>query len=143
MLVGDRKLAGVLAEHRGDAVVVGVGVNVSMREEQLPSPGATSLALVGAAAVDRAGLLDAVLAALRSRYDGWRGAGGAPATVVDDYRSACSTLGRQVRVVLPGGDLDGLAVDVDAEGRLVVEAGGRHRYLAAGEVVHLRAAPPE
>ena len=48
MLVGDRKLGGVLAEVVGDgAVVVGIGLNVSLRADELPVPAATSLALEG------------------------------------------------------------------------------------------------
>src|SRR5262249_56857391 len=50
VLVGDRKLAGILAEQAADAIVVGVGVNVSTRRGELPVEAATSPALVGAAA---------------------------------------------------------------------------------------------
>jgi BirA family biotin operon repressor/biotin-[acetyl-CoA-carboxylase] ligase len=43
------KLAGILAEQAGDAIVVGIGLNVSARRDELPAPQATSLLLAGAA----------------------------------------------------------------------------------------------
>jgi BirA family transcriptional regulator, biotin operon repressor / biotin---[acetyl-CoA-carboxylase] ligase len=74
VLIGGRKVAGVLAESSEGRVVLGVGINVNQTLEQLP-PGAqtepTSLQLVLGAPVDRALLLAAVLARLESAYDAW------------------------------------------------------------------------
>ena len=63
---------------------------------------------------------------------------GAPTLRVrGDYLEACLTLGRQVRVSLPGGDeLTGEATDVDDTGRLVVAG----TPVAAGDVLHVRPA---
>jgi BirA family biotin operon repressor/biotin-[acetyl-CoA-carboxylase] ligase len=57
------------------------------------------------------------------------------------YRSALDTLGRQVRVELPGAELVGRAVDVDADGHLLVldDCAITHR-IYAGDVIHLRPA---
>ena len=48
VLAGDAKLAGILAESWGDAIVVGIGINVSQRADELPVPGATSVSLAAA-----------------------------------------------------------------------------------------------
>jgi BirA family biotin operon repressor/biotin-[acetyl-CoA-carboxylase] ligase len=72
VLVGGKKVAGILAEAVEGRIVLGVGVNVSQTEAQLPSadPPATSLALEGAS-VERAGLLVTILERLEERYDRW------------------------------------------------------------------------
>jgi BirA family transcriptional regulator, biotin operon repressor / biotin---[acetyl-CoA-carboxylase] ligase len=71
VLVSGRKVAGILAEAVDGRVVLGVGVNLSQTEEQLPdATPATSLALEGVA-VDRDALLVTVLARLEARYDAW------------------------------------------------------------------------
>src|SRR5947207_10649635 len=52
LLVDERKCAGILAESAGDAVAVGIGLNVTLREPELPVPDATSLQLAGSACTD-------------------------------------------------------------------------------------------
>ena len=139
VLVGPRKLGGILTERVGgtDAVVVGIGVNVAMTAEQLPVPTATSLLLelAGAAVPSSTELLDALLDRLGARYRAWED-GGPP---LADYRRACATLGRTVQVDLPaGGSLTGTAQDVDADGRLLVGTADGVQAVAAGDVVHVR-----
>lgn len=141
VLVGERKLAGVLAQVAGEAVVVGIGLNVSLRTEELPVPTATSLALAGASTTDRDTVLRAVLRRLGRDYRSWREHDGEADTcgLRPTYLSLCTTLGRDVTVHLPDGEsLTGRALDVDAEGRLVVETGSGARSFAAGDVVHVR-----
>jgi len=145
VLVGGRKCGGILAEMTGDAVVVGAGMNVSVQSEELPRPDATSLFLAGACSVDRNLLLAAVLDEFGPRMDRWRAAAGNVdgSGLRAEYLELCSTVGSYVRVELPGGQaVAGLAVDVDAEGAIVVDRGpgGRSRY-SAGDVVHLRPDP--
>ena len=70
VLVGGRKVAGILAEAADGRVVLGVGVNVTQSRDELPLDTATSLALEGAT-VDRAELLAEILERLESRYDRW------------------------------------------------------------------------
>lgn len=124
VLVADKKAAGLLAEAVGGAVVLGVGLNVTNRADELPHALATSLALEGARTTDRDTLLRAVLRGL-SFTDADRAA----------YREVCSTLGRRVEVHLPGlRVVTGTAEDVDEQGRLVVDG----TPYSAGDVVHLR-----
>jgi BirA family transcriptional regulator, biotin operon repressor / biotin---[acetyl-CoA-carboxylase] ligase len=147
VLVGDRKLAGILAEQSpdGDAVVVGVGLNVAMREGALPvSPTglpATSL-LVEGADVARELVLVETLRSLERWYLGFS-ADPDPARsgLLAEYRAACATLGRQVRVELPAGRvLAGVAEDVDPGGRLLVRPADAASAtpVSAGDVIHLR-----
>ena len=74
VLVGDRKLAGILAERVDDALVLGVGLNVLLSADQLPVPTATSLLLEESAVLDRAPVLLAVLREIGRRYDEFVGA---------------------------------------------------------------------
>jgi BirA family transcriptional regulator, biotin operon repressor / biotin---[acetyl-CoA-carboxylase] ligase len=140
---GYAKCAGILAEAGHGAVVVGVGLNVTLRADELPAPGpATSLRLAGASATDRDPLLRALLRALATWYERWRDAAGDPDAcgLRTAYTEACATVGRTVRVLLPGGgELAGLATGVDADGRLTVRAAGDgERAVAAGDVLHVR-----
>lgn len=141
VLVGDRKLAGILAEVAGDGVVLGMGVNVTLREDELPVPTATSLLLEDAASTDRDPLVRALLRELQTQYVSWRRhAGDADASgLLPAYRTLCTTLGREVTAHLPGGEtLTGRATDVDGNGHLVLQTGDTTRTLAAADVVHLR-----
>ena len=143
VLVGDRKLAGILTERierRGAAVgVVGVGLNVSSTPEDLPVATATSLAIEGRPDVDRGDLLVSLLESFTRWYDGWTAAEGRG--LRDSYVAACSTMGRAVRVDLPDGtSLTGIAEGVDEAGRLLVDDGRRVHFLGAGDVVHVRPA---
>ncbi|MGW7421427.1 biotin--[acetyl-CoA-carboxylase] ligase [Streptomyces sp. NPDC054813] len=145
--VGDeeRKAGGILAERAGeDAVVVGVGINVTLRAEELPVPQAGSLALAGAVTTDRDPLLRAVLRSLEDWYGRWREAGGDPARsgLQETYAAGCATLGRTVRAELPGDrSLVGEAVAVDGDGRLVIATeAGVQEPVGAGDIVHLRPA---
>lgn len=143
---GERKAGGILAERAGDGVVVGVGLNVTLTAAELPVPTAGSLALAGARGTDRDPLLRAVLRALEEWYGAWQDAGGDPAAsrLQEAYAAGCATLGRSVRAELPGGDaLTGEAVAIDGDGRLVLAtANGVQRPVGAGDIVHLRSAPP-
>jgi len=156
ILAGPAKLGGILAEAAGDAVVVGIGLNVSTEAAELPPPGpgalpATSLLLSSPAAVPptREALLSEILAGVERWYQAWRQDGGDPerSGLRATYLGLCGTIGRAVRVELPAGQgFSGLAVGVDPDGRLLVRASspsgssssGSVRAVAAGDVVHLR-----
>lgn len=144
VLVGERKLAGILIERvetgRGAFAVVGVGLNVSLAAEDLPVPTATSLLVEGAATVDRAAMLCEILRALEARYLQWQADGGDPATGLHAaYLRRCVTIGRTVRVDLPtGAQVLGEAAGIDGDGRLEVRTAHGSRVLGAGDVVHVR-----
>ncbi|MDN3272197.1 biotin--[acetyl-CoA-carboxylase] ligase [Streptomyces sp. MA15] len=155
----ERKAGGILAEAVGTAgapgttrapgapggggVVVGVGINVSLRADELPVPTAGSLALAGAVSTDRDPLLRAMLRGLEDWYGRWRAAGGDAGAcgLQEAYAAGCATLGRVVRAELPGDRaLVGEAVAVDGDGRLVLATeAGVQEPVGAGDIVHLRA----
>ncbi|MFF3510042.1 biotin--[acetyl-CoA-carboxylase] ligase [Streptomyces sp. NPDC002573] len=145
--VGDeeRKAGGILAERAGeDGVIVGIGINVTLRENELPVPTAGSLALAGARAADRDPLLRAVLRSLEDWYGRWRAAEGDPAAcgLQETYAAGSATLGRLVRAELPGDrSITGEAVAIDSDGRLVLATrDGVQEPVGAGDIVHLRPA---
>jgi len=143
---GSGKLAGILAEQAGDAIVVGVGLNVSATKDELPTPLATSLWLQGAPGLDRQAILVAALRELEHWYLRWCDTslpGDADASGLRaEYVRYCATVGQDVRVELPGGNvLAGRAVDVDAAGRLLVSSADAVQAVSAGDVVHVR--PPQ
>ncbi|MDP9404777.1 MAG: biotin--[acetyl-CoA-carboxylase] ligase [Actinomycetota bacterium] len=127
------KLGGILAEVDLPAVVVGLGLNLDW------PPGTLPTGAVGLGPVDRDALLDALLAHLGSLYGDWP-------RVWEEYRAACVTIGRAVRVEMSDGAFTGTAVAVSDEGQLVVsptDGGARLRTVAAGDVVHLRPGLPD
>jgi BirA family biotin operon repressor/biotin-[acetyl-CoA-carboxylase] ligase len=144
----ERKAGGILAERAaggggGDGgVVIGIGINVTLRADELPVPTAGSLALAGATSTDRDTVLRAVLRSLEQWYGDWRAAGGDPVAsrLQETYAAGCATLGREVRAELPGDrSITGEAVAVDGDGRLVLATGdGVQEPVGAGDVVHLR-----
>ena len=147
VLAGEGKLAGILAEAAGDAVVVGIGLNVSTEPAELPRPlpgalPATSLRAAGAQAPDREELLLAILAGFERWYRPWRQASGDPdrSGLREEYVRWSATIGRTIRAELPGGQaLSGSAAGVDPDGRLLVRvSSGAEVAVAAGDVVHLR-----
>jgi BirA family biotin operon repressor/biotin-[acetyl-CoA-carboxylase] ligase len=183
------KLAGILAELAGDAVVLGVGLNVAATpalagagavvaegtgaarggaarggadrggadrggadrggadrggaDQRAVALAPASLASIGAAGVDRAALLTAILRQLEHWYLRWSGESAAGDAVASglraEYLRSCRTVGREVRVELPGGAvLTGRACDVDGAGRLLVASDSGVEPVSAGDVIHVR-----
>jgi BirA family biotin operon repressor/biotin-[acetyl-CoA-carboxylase] ligase len=139
----NRKVGGILTESAVvdgtiDYLVLGVGVNVSMKRGDFPDQirsTATSLGMEGSAP-DPVGLLEAFLAGFREAYE--PAGDGFPGSVVARYRDVCATLGRRVRAtVLDGTTVEGSAVDLDEHGGLVVETDGGRRTVGFGEIAHL------
>ena len=146
LLYDGRKLAGLLVERvetpTGPAAVLGIGLNVSTSAEELPVPGAGSLATVGRPGLDRGLLLVRVLEALGHRLRDWTREEGDPrGGLLEDYRTRCVTVGQQVTVHLPSGvSLVGRATGVTEDGGLEVDGAGGVVRVSAGDVVHVRPA---
>jgi BirA family transcriptional regulator, biotin operon repressor / biotin---[acetyl-CoA-carboxylase] ligase len=136
LLVDGVKGAGVLVEASGEAVVVGIGVDVDWRGVERPGGlVATSLAEAAGCDVDRWLLLTALLAALDDEV---RAAALDPSAVVGRYAGECATLGRQV-VAHGRAPVEGTAVGLTPDGHLRVRrADGGEDVVAAGDVEHLR-----
>jgi BirA family biotin operon repressor/biotin-[acetyl-CoA-carboxylase] ligase len=148
LLVGERKLAGILAEQSGDAIVVGLGLNVSITEAELPDTGpgglpATSLLLEGASRLDRTVLLTSLLGQLGHWYQAWHGTvpPGDPeqSGLRRAYLDLSATIGRDVRVERPAGNVTaGRATGLDGDGRLIIAGPAGDEAVSAGDVRHLR-----
>jgi BirA family biotin operon repressor/biotin-[acetyl-CoA-carboxylase] ligase len=131
VLVNRKKVSGILAEARGDAVVLGIGVNVNQRREELPPDArmpTASLFTIDGVERDRAPILARVLARLEHHYDLWR-EGGLDAIYVD-LGSRDFLRGRRVSV----DGVRGTAARIDRDGRLVIDVGGDERAVESGEV---------
>ena len=136
-----RKLAGILAEVAAPqrAIVLGIGLNVTLRHDEIKAPLAVSLSELGATAASRQELVAALLEVLGGQVRDWRESGGADPRLAAKYRAMCSTLGLPVRANLPGDrEVVGVARDVDEQGRLCIDTGVDEVVLSAGDVVHLR-----
>jgi BirA family biotin operon repressor/biotin-[acetyl-CoA-carboxylase] ligase len=146
LIVGERKLGGILAEAipsgpegNSPAVVVGLGLNV-----QWPPPGseglsfpATSIWRETRTKVEPLELLELLLEELETRL-GDLADGGGRLRLAGEFRRRCDTVGKAVLVTLPGEQLTGPAADITVEGHLVVDTGVCLKTVAAGDVVHLR-----
>ncbi len=117
LMLGERKLGGILVEVTGRKAIVGFGINLKWAP-----PGAARLG------VPR----DQLLADLQRLLDRWASAS-AP-EILTAWRTLSDTLGRRVRVELPSGTIEGIAVDVDESGSLVIDG----VPVSAGDVIHLR-----
>lgn len=146
LVVGDRKLAGVLAEADARApggppgssvVVVGIGVNVDWPGP--PGAGGTCLSGEAGRPVDRERLLDALRRSLARRRPDLGTADGRRA-VADELRRRCATLGRRVRVTTAREVVTGEALALTPGGHLVVDTGAGRVEISTGDVVHLRPA---
>lgn len=127
ILVDGKKLAGILIEADRDLALVGVGINI----DEPSVEGATSLRRIGVDA-RRGELLLALLDEINTPAD--------PDDVLAAYRARSATVGRRVRVLGRAGEpVLGLAVEVDVEGRLVVDTGAGTLHVSSGDCVHLDA----
>ncbi len=140
--VDGRKIAGILLERveteQGPAAIVGVGLNTTLRRDELPVETATSLALEGATDTDRTIVLRSLLRNLEALYRAWAASEGDPAAGIrDSYLRRCVTIGQRVRVSLPRDEaVEGVATGLDEHGRLLVDG----RAISAGDITHLRSA---
>lgn len=147
-----RKLAGVLSEV-GDAgaLVVGIGLNCALPAVPAVPAGvaeppelarATSLERLAGRPVDRDAVATSMLEAVARRWAPLAAAGPAgrhaEAALRREYRLSCSTIGALVQVELAGETFTGRALDVDDDGRLLVDVGSCIRSVGAGDVIHLR-----
>ena len=136
ILLNEKKLAGLLVERLetddGAGVVIGIGLNVSANQEELPIEGATSLEMEGFHNVDREKLLIAILTSFEGYLKRWESN---DPTLLSEYCASSATIGRKVSIELPGGEkITALASSIDVTGALVLDNG---KNITVGDIVHI------
>ena len=121
VIVGNKKISGILIECLDDFAIVGIGININ----KTPLETAASIK-------DETGDIprDVVLNNVLKSFEKY-----SEKNVLDEYRKLSSTIGMFVKIKTLKGDIEGKAVDVDEHGRLVLESG---EIIVSGDVVHLR-----
>lgn len=144
LLMDERKVCGILAELRADGeevqhVVLGIGINANVPHEAFPDELAniaTSILAASGRPVHRTQLGADVLRELEPMVEALAMGGAGFAAVIDEWRSACHTLGRDIRVQTPGGLVEGFAIDISPDGRLLVRTHtGERLSIPSGEVL--------
>jgi BirA family biotin operon repressor/biotin-[acetyl-CoA-carboxylase] ligase len=143
ILVGARKIAGILGETRGSEpeirdLVIGIGINVHHEAGDFPDDlarRATSLRIETGTGRRRAEILAAVLEEFERRYT--RLLRGAPDELLRDWgMMSALPAGGRIAVDGPAGRCEGELVGVDADGALMLrEAGGGTTRVPFGEIV--------
>jgi BirA family biotin operon repressor/biotin-[acetyl-CoA-carboxylase] ligase len=132
LLIGEKKFVGMIAQATDKGVVLGIGINVGMSKEELPVANATSLAIEGFSILDRNTLLATIINHFEINLEMWEH----DQSFLAEYRSASVTIGKDVEVTLPGGEvLKSRAIDISNAGGLMLENGSE---VTVGDVVHLR-----
>lgn len=133
IMVGAAKLSGMLLERAGDAVVIGIGVNITAFPERLDRP-ATSLWALGATEETATSLLDRLAKAFAAELGAWRSVGLAP--VRSGWLAAAHPVGTALAVSLPDGTiLQGAFSGLDEGGALILAlADGATRVIHAGDI---------
>jgi BirA family transcriptional regulator, biotin operon repressor / biotin---[acetyl-CoA-carboxylase] ligase len=145
ILLKNRKLAGLLNEIHSETdrihfVILGIGVNLNMDKKLLAKEirnVATSLKMETGKTVSRKEFVPCLLEALEKWYTLFLREGGKP--VLDAWRERARIRGKAVKVTSFGETLFGRAVDVDSEGRLILETEkGERKNIVAGDVEFTR-----
>jgi len=133
ILINNRKVSGLIAEVVGNGVVIGIGINVGMSEDQLPVETATSLLIEGGVDLTRDEILCEVLEEFEEHFVQWDQG-------IDEvqslYSHLCATLGKEVRVEYPGGATHlAVAESISDIGALILDDG---THVQSADVIHLR-----
>ena len=137
ILIDEKKVAGILSERvdtpDGPGVIIGIGINVDERQDELPVTAATSLYLQGCMECNREDLLVAVLRIFSEYLKRWESK---DRKLLPEYETASATIGRRVQIVSPAGMIrESMAVGIDAGGALIL---ANDEHVTVGDIVHLR-----
>jgi len=142
VLVGGKKICGILTEaefvgKRVSFVVVGIGINVLTGKDEFPDDIvdiATSVAIETGRKVSRTGVLAQVVGAIEGNYTELRDNGFA--RLREKLLGRSALIGKMTRVKTPEGVVEGMAVDIDITGALLLRRdNGSTERLVAGEVI--------
>ena len=132
LLIGSKKFVGMIAQATDKGLVLGIGINVGMNPDELPVESATSLSIEEFAILDRNAILAAIINHFEINLEMWEN----DQSFLAQYRAASSTIGSDVEVTLPGGEvISAKALNISNTGALLLDNG---REITVGDVVHLR-----
>ena len=131
-VLGDgRKLAGILLETAGTALIIGIGINLASHPADTEFP-ATSLGALGARPPQPQDALALLATGFAGWYEVWQADGFAP--IRDAWLARAAGLGQRIRARLPDGERMGVFEGIDANGALLLNEAGRTTAIAAGDV---------
>ena len=125
-----KKIAGILSALDLPKVVVGIGINVALREDELPTPTSTALNLEGIQVEFDDFAID-ILTAMGQRFAQWKES---DPQLLEDYRAVCTTIGQHVRLELHDRHVHGVVEGVNEAGEGIIDG----TAYAVGDVHHLR-----
>lgn len=125
-----KKIAGILSALDLPKVVVGIGINVALREDELPTPTSTALNLEGIQVEFDDFAID-ILTAMGQRFAQWKES---DPQLLEDYRAVCTTIGQHVRLELHDRQVHGVVEGVNEAGEVIIDG----TAYAVGDVHHLR-----
>jgi BirA family biotin operon repressor/biotin-[acetyl-CoA-carboxylase] ligase len=132
VLLDGRKVSGILLESFGDALAIGIGINLAHYPADTEFP-ATSVKGNTGRAPDPDDVLPLLAGAMAAWYEVWRDKGFSP--VREAWLARASHLGGQIRARLEGGEIKGMFEGLDEDGALLLRmADGARRRIAAGDV---------
>lgn len=136
VLLNGKKFCGILGEidmrEDNTMLVMGLGINIAWRAEDLPTDWSTALNLEGIT-IEWDSFATDLLRALGERLTQWQNR---DAVLLGDYRAVSATIGQRVRLSTAQGDVEGVVDDVDKHGEVVVDGVS----YSTGDVTHLRPA---
>ena len=122
-------------------IIIGIGINVNLDPKALPDEiraSATSLMAEAGHGLDRNELMATLCNKLEERYLRFLSEGSI--NILEEFRTLTATLGKRVKVILPGRIIEGWAEGIDRDGALILRIQGETlEVIRSGDVIHLRA----
>lgn len=133
VVIGSRKVSGILTERSGDAVICGIGINVNTKEfpPELRER-ATSLFIESGEKHDRDYICALVLNEFELLYNQFKEGGFAE--IYGEYFDLCVTLGNDVVAIRDGAEITGFACGISPEGGLIIDTEEGEITVSSGEV---------
>jgi BirA family biotin operon repressor/biotin-[acetyl-CoA-carboxylase] ligase len=134
ILINEKKIAGLLCQAVSDGVIIGVGLNVCMQEDELPVTNATSLHLENFSELNRNVVLKKTLKVFEEYFQMWSNHGSAP--FITKFEALCSSLNRKIEIIWPTGESKtAVATGISLLGELILSDGA---LVNSADVLHLR-----
>lgn len=141
ILVNDHKICGILTEMSAEVntvryIILGIGINVNTSREHLPKE-ATSLKHEAGEEISRVELTQEILREFERQYHIFKEKGFKK--LIEEWKNLSHTLGEGVKIVCQNKKIEGVAVNLDTSGALVVRLdSGFTEHITAGDVVMVR-----